>query len=99
MTYSTINKSLCALLVTSSLLFISSCKDDDEPVVTKDEGVYINEVYSTGPDWIELYNSTDETKVITGYAIYDDAANKYKLPTASIPPKGFLVLVCDDTGT
>jgi hypothetical protein len=98
MTYSTIVKSFSALLITSSLLFISSCKDDD-PVVTKDEGVYINEVYSNGPDWIELYNSTDETKVITDYAIYDDATNKYKIPTASIAPKGFLVLVCDDTAT
>jgi hypothetical protein len=98
MTYSAVIKSFSALLVTSSLVFISSCKDDEDPVVTKDEGVYINEVYSNGPDWIELYNSTDETKVITNYAIYDDATNKYKLPVASIPPKGFLVLVCDDTG-
>jgi hypothetical protein len=99
MTYSTAIKSFSTLLVASSLVFISSCKDDDDPVVTIDEGVYINEVYSNGPDWIELYNSTDETKIITDYTIYDDATNKYKLPTASIPPKGFLVLMCDDTGT
>ena len=99
MPYSSALKFFPTVLVTASFIFIASCSGDDDPVVPKDEGIYVNEVYSSGPDWIELYNSTDETITITDYAIYDDATNKYKLPSASIPAKGFLVLMCDDTGT
>jgi hypothetical protein len=92
-------KCFASLFVTASLIFLASCADDpEEPVVTKDEGVYINEIHAAGPDWVELYNSTEEAKNIGNYAIYDDATNKYKLPSATIPAKGFLVIFCDDTG-
>jgi hypothetical protein len=92
-------KCFASLFVTATLIFLASCADDpEEPVVTKDEGVYINEIHAAGPDWVELYNSTDEAKNIGNYAIYDDATNKYKLPSATIPAKGFLVIFCDDTG-
>lgn len=99
MRFSTAFKCFASLFVTGSFIFLSSCAEDpQEPVVTKDEGVYVNEIHAAGPDWIELYNSTDESKNIGDYLIYDDATKKYRLPSATIPAKGFLVIMCDDTG-
>jgi hypothetical protein len=94
-------KWLFSLVLLSSILFFPSCsKDDDEPVVTGDEGVYINEIYASGDDWIELYNSNSSSKDISGFKIYDDAANKYTIPAGtSIAANGFLILLCDDLNT
>jgi hypothetical protein len=88
-----------ALLMLSVMLLVS-CSKDDEPVAVEDEGIYINEVYaSAGEDWIELYNSADVDKDISGYKIYDETSAKYALPQGTtIAAKDFLVLVCDDTG-
>src|SRR5690242_12271094 len=74
-------------------LSISSCSspEDEDPDVTADEQLYINEIFATGDDWIELYNASNDTKDISGYKIYDDVANKYTLPNSTtIPAKGFL---------
>ncbi|HEY3403303.1 MAG TPA: lamin tail domain-containing protein [Ohtaekwangia sp.] len=95
-------KTLIVSGILLNLVWLSSCsKDDDkDPVVTADEGLYINEIYASGDDWIELYNSGDELKDISGYRIFDDVANKYTLPNSThIEAKGYLVLHCDDTGT
>jgi hypothetical protein len=94
-------KWLFSISFLSSLVFLASCsKDDDDPVVTGDEGVYINEIYASGEDWIELYNSNSTTKDISGFKVYDDGANKYSIPSGTvIPPNGFLVLFCDDLNT
>lgn len=80
------------------ILGVISCnKNDVEPVVA--EGLYINEVYAAGDDWIELYNDLESSRDIGGFAIYDDATRKYSLPTGtSIPAKGFLILNCNDEG-
>lgn len=82
-------------------LNLLSCKSPEEeltPVVV--EGLFINEIYASGEDWIELYNSLETSKDISGYFIYDNLATKYKIPTGtSIPAKGFLVLLCNDLGT
>ncbi len=87
------------LAIAFLILVISSCSDD-EPTVVAPEGIFINEVYSSGEDWIELYNEGDASKNIGGYFIYDDGATKYTIPAnTTIPAKGFLVLICDDTGT
>jgi Lamin Tail Domain len=82
------------------ILLVSSCKKDEiEPVVTE-QGIFINEVYASGDDWIELYNDLESAKDLTAYAIYDDATRKYLLPSGtSIPAKGFLILNCNDEGT
>lgn len=99
MRFTTSLKCITSLFVTGLLIFLGSCAEDpEEPVVTKDEGVYINEIHAAGPDWVELYNSTDQTINIEGYSIYDNVTKKYKLPAATIPAKGFLVIFCDDTG-
>jgi hypothetical protein len=97
-------KWLFSLFLLVSLIFHNSCSKDEDgdegPVVTANEGLYINEVYATGEDWIELYNDTDATKDLSGYKIYDDPSNKYILPAGtSVPSKGFLVIICDDLNT
>lgn len=66
----------------------------------------MNEVYSRGtpenPDWIEIYNSTDEDINLTGYKIYDNGGYSGSKPKkefpagAIIPAKGFYVIVVDD---
>jgi len=81
-------------------LFFLSC--DPKEVVTPavEEGLFINEIYASGEDWIELYNSLETSKDIGGYFIYDNAATKYKLPSGTaVPAKGFLVLLCNDLAT
>jgi len=79
---------------------LCSCSKDDDPQIVENENIFINEIYSTGPDWLELYNNSETPTDLSGYAIYDDATKKYALPANTIiPGKGFLVLVCDDTGT
>lgn len=91
---------VCLLLVTEFLIF-SSCDPNGEgvaPVV--EEGLFINELYASGDDWLELYNDQETSKDISDYFIYDNAATKYKLPAGTIiPAKGFIVLVCNDLGT
>lgn len=91
-------------LLSSIIFFIcfSACKSDEpEPEVTTDEGIYINELYaSEGDDWIELFNTGDQAKDLSGYKIYDDPANRYVLPPNTfIDPKSYLIIVCDDSGT
>lgn len=87
-------------LIFYSILTAFSCSDNDEPKAVESEGIFINEVYSAGDDWVELYNEGTSAKNIGGYFIYDNAAAKYALPAnTTVPAKGFLVLFCDDTGT
>lgn len=79
---------------------LTSCSSEDGPRSAVDEGLFINEVYASGEDWIELYNHLEATMDISGYFIYDNEANKYSLPAGtSITAKGFLVLNCNDLGT
>lgn len=89
------------LVSISGLITILSCAPlEEEPAPVEEEGIYINEIYAAGEDWIELYNSLDISKDISGYFIYDNEALKYKIPTGTtIPAKGFLVLICNDLGT
>lgn len=72
--------------------------DDTRPVV--EEGLVINEIYASGEDWIELYNTLETSVNIGGYFVYDNAAAKYQIPAGTtIPAKSFLVLICNDLGT
>jgi hypothetical protein len=80
----------------------NSCTIPEEDPQPQEEGIYINELQASGSgdDWVELYNSLDQAKDLSGYAIYDDATRKYKLPAGtSIPAKGFLILNCNDLAT
>lgn len=93
-------KSLTVVLLVFGFLTLMSCDPlEDNPPVT-DEGLVINEIYASGEDWIELYNSLETSVNIGGYFIYDNAAAKYQIPAGTtIPAKGFLVLICNDLGT
>lgn len=87
-----------SLLAFVTMLFIGACGGDEErPIV--EEGLFINEIYASGDDWIELYNELETSKDIGGYTISDDG-NQYELPSGiTIPAKGFVVLLCNDLGT
>ena len=79
------------------LLIVAACKDEEEPKITAQEGIFINEVFASGEDWIELFNSNSASKDISNYKIYDDGGVKYSLPAGTtIPAGGFLVIICDD---
>lgn len=66
----------------------------------------INEIYSRGipsdPDWIEIYNPTDQEIELVGWKIYDVGGQSGTKPKkafpdgAVIPAKGFYVIVTDD---
>lgn len=93
-------KFILMLVLVSGFLIFTSCDplDDTRPVT--DEGLVINEIYASGEDWIELYNTLETSVNIGGYFIYDNEATKYQIPSGtSIPAKGFVVLLCNDLGT
>ena len=76
-----------------------SCSPDNDPIVVEEE-LYINEIYASGEDWIELYNNLEVSIDIGGYYIYDNADAKYTLPIGTnLPAKGFLILTCNDLGS
>jgi hypothetical protein len=68
--------------------------------------IFMNEIYSRGtaenPDWIEVYNTSDQSVDISGYLIYDSGGQagskpKKAFPSGSVvPANGFLVIVTDD---
>lgn len=90
-----------SFFVFSALLGFSACSSDEEkPGITAAEGLFINEVYASGVDWVELYNATNNAKDIGGYGIYDDGGAEYQLPNGTtVPANGYLIIFCDDTNT
>jgi hypothetical protein len=88
---------LAACILVNLSFFSCSSPDDEVVVPVVAEGLFINEIYASGEDWVELYNALEISKDIGGYFIYDNAATKYKIPAGTtIPAKGFLVLLCND---
>jgi hypothetical protein len=90
------------LITLISVIGFIACSEDPEPEppqVVVNEDIFINEIYAAGNDWLELYNAGETAADIGGFLIYDDATKKYTIPAnTTIQEKGFLVLVCDDTG-
>lgn len=79
-----------------------SCKDDTEEDLDNGtssiEDVYINEVCSSGTDWVEIYNASDKDVVLDGCYLQDSkgAEEEYMMPKGTtVPAKGFLVLEKD----
>ena len=75
------------------------CKNDRESDVNPGDsdidGLYINEVYSCNPDWVELYNAGNEELHIGGFILQDDkgAEEEYVIPEGTTIGAGeFLVL-------
>ncbi len=68
--------------------------------------LFLNEIFSQGtteaPDWVEIYNASAFDADLSGWKIYDSGGQsgtkpkKEFLAGASIPAKGFYVLVVDD---
>jgi hypothetical protein len=91
-----------SLFVFSAILIFSACSSDEDkgPDITAAEGLFINEISAAGDDWVELYNSTNNAKDISGYIIYDDGDVEYQLPEGTtVPANGYLVIICDDGNT
>jgi hypothetical protein len=95
-------KRLATLFFLAGIFFyqLSSCTADSDPQPVLDQGLYINEIYASGEDWIELYNNLEVSIDIGAYYIYDNADAKYTLPVGTnVPAKGFLILTCNDLGS
>lgn len=65
--------------------------------------ITINEILPSGnPDWVELYNTTNQKISLAGGAWYvsDNLGNntKFLLPDTAIKANGFLLIPCDGTG-
>lgn len=92
-----------SLVAFSTLLVLVNCSEEDGKKnrnVTAAEGLYINEISASGDDWVELYNSTNNVKDISGYVIQDDGDKAYTLPTGTlVAANGYLVIYCDDENT
>ncbi|MBN1251570.1 MAG: lamin tail domain-containing protein [Bacteroidales bacterium] len=79
--------------------FTGCLKDEDlSSPLKSDESespILINEIYSTGdPDWVELFNSTNEDIDISGYNLSDSPEGKYTLPSGTIvPANGYYVFM------
>lgn len=85
-----------------TIFFLSSC---DEIKVASKKGVYINEVCSNNAstiytldyqyyDWIELYNSTDETINLKNYGLSDNKSKlfKFSFPAIKIEARKYLIV-------
>lgn len=77
----------------------TACKDDSETdLITGSsdiKGLYINEVCTSGTDWIELYNGSDSEISLGGFLLQDSkgADEEYTFPSgAKIGSKSYLVL-------
>lgn len=75
--------------------------DPDDYPFEIGETVVVNEILSnsgTAPDWIELYNRSDEAIDIGGWFLSDSSTElaKYRIPTGTtIPANGYLVFYED----
>ena len=97
------------LIVIALVVFgFTGCVKDEVYVddsATAESPIVMNEVYSRGvpenPDWVEVYNTSNEAVDISGYKIYDGggqsgAKPKMEFPAGTIvPAKGFYVIVVD----
>ena len=93
-----IKSAIVAALAVAALA--TSCKKDEEgdivpPGQSAVSGLYINEVYSCNPDWVELYNDNDTEMDLSGFILQDEkgADEEYKMPDGTvIEAKSYLVV-------
>ncbi|MCW5910972.1 MAG: lamin tail domain-containing protein [Cyclobacteriaceae bacterium] len=94
-------RSWLVLALMAGVLQFQACDplEEETPPVTE-EGLFINEIYASGEDWVEIYNNLETSINIGGYFIYDKPSSKYTIPAGTtIPAKGFIVFLCNDLGT
>ena len=66
-----------------------------------DTALKLNEIVaksSSSPDWIELHNASDKEVSLEGFQLRDSNANWTFPAGAKIPARGFLQVLCDDSG-
>lgn len=88
-----------AVALLGTMTVFTACKDDSEEDLNLGSsdirGLVINEVCSSGTDWVELYNSSDQEINLAGFRLQDDkgADEEYIFPAETqIAAKSFLVL-------
>lgn len=93
---------LMTAMATFAAVMVTSCKDDSEEDLNVGAsgltGLYINEVCSSGTDWVELYNSTDSEISLAGLHLQDDKGSDEEYVFGAdkkIAPKSYLVLEKD----
>ncbi len=97
--YLKFNRFLSFCMMSTLFLAIACEESEEEAIELMEEGIFINEIFASGEDWIELYNALETSVDIGGYII-SDSENQYSLPSGTtIPAKGFIVLFCNDLGT
>ena len=86
------------------------CGGGETDTASSDVGLFVNEFVAanaTGlqdeggsfPDWIEVWNSSDESIDLTGWTLTDDLTTPAKwsfAPDTRIAPGGYLVVLADD---
>lgn len=79
------------------------------PIISFSQSLYLNEIVSSNsssffdedgdsPDWIEIYNSSDDSINLLGYGISDNFNNPYKwvFPSYVIEPNTYSVILASD---
>lgn len=59
----------------------------------------LKDAAGASPDWIEIYNSSDEEISLDAIGVSDGAKNKFKFAfpeNTAIPAKGYVLVLCDD---
>lgn len=91
-----------AAVLLAATVCTTGCKDDSEDDLNVGPsdvaGVFINEVCSSGTDWIELYNASDEAVSLGGFHLQDSKGSEeeYVFPAdTKIAAHGYLVLEKD----
>ena len=86
------------ILLAFCQIFLFCTREEIKPI--NSNGIFLNEVAAkVGEDWIEIYNDLEIAVDLSGYKIYDSSEKPYTLSGLTISPKGYLVLICDGTGT
>lgn len=91
-----------AAVLLATAVCVTGCKDDSEDDLnvgpSEVTGVFINEVCSSGTDWVELYNASDVEVSLAGFRLQDSKGTEeeYVFPSdAVIAAHSFLVLEKD----
>ena len=109
-----LNKRIVYLLIVVSLLLpIFACSQVDQILTSAPkDALLINEVVSSNqlslqdeiygsPDWIELYNGSDHSILLSAYSITDDVEapqKAFRLPEEELAPGGFYLLYANKKG-
>jgi hypothetical protein len=66
-------------------------------VCSSNDGYYFTHNHED-PDWVELYNHSEDTVNLSGWKIYDkdNYGKAFILPDTSLAPNGFLIINCSD---